>query len=615
MMEHKNLLVAVVLSAVILFGWQYFYEGPRLEKQQALIEQQRLEEEAQQKAAGGGPAVPGDSTAPQQYAVGSPSTSLGPNLGAAGLSAGATSSETREAAIAKSPRVKFQSDRIDGSISLVGGRVDDIVLLEYRETLDPDSDNIILLHPTQVERPYYAEFGWIGRDVKLPKGDTLWTANGTTLSPEKPVTLSWDNGEGLIFEQTFALDENYMFTLTQRVKNQTASNLTLTPYGLLSRTGTPDILGFYILHEGLIGVQNEVLEEVDYEDLLDGKPVEYTSIGGWLGITDKYWLAALIPDQGESTKSRFVAGKRGPLNLYQSDYLAQPRNVPAGGAATYTTHLFAGAKEVGLLDKYESELSIPAFDKAVDFGWFYWLTKPIFYAIHWLNEYLGNFGLAILALTVGIKLVFFPLANKSYKSMSKMKLLQPKMVELRDKYGEDKQRLNQEMMALYKKEGANPAAGCLPILIQIPVFFALYKVLFVSIEMRQAPFYGWIHDLSAPDPLGILTVFGFIPWDVPASLAIVNIGIWPLIMGFTMYLQQKLNPAPTDPIQAKVFMFMPIIFTFLLAQFPAGLVIYWAWNNVLSIAQQWTIMKRQGVSTSGGPAAGAAGGSSGGKTT
>ena len=452
--------------------------------------------------------------------------------------------------------------------------------------------------------------------MKLPKGETLWTANSAVLTPETPVTLSWDNGEGLIFELTYSLDDNYMISLTQRVKNRSGANHTLTPYGLLSRTGTPDIHGFYILHEGLIGVQNEILEEVDYEDILDGKPVEYTSTGGWIGITDKYWLAALIPDQKESTKSRFVAGKRGTSDLYQSDYLAQPRTAPNGGAATYTTHLFAGAKQVKLLDKYQSELAIPAFDKAVDFGWFYWLTKPIFYAINWLNQYLGNFGLAILALTVGIKLAFFPLANKSYKSMSKMKLLQPRMVELRDKYGEDKQRLNQEMMALYKKEGANPAAGCLPILIQIPVFFALYKVLFVNIEMRQAPFYGWIHDLSAPDPLGILTLFGLIPWEVPAGfLTYLNLGVWPLIMGITMFLQQKLNPAPTDPVQAKVFMFMPIIFTFLLAPFPAGLVIYWAWNNVLSIAQQWAIMRRQGVSASGGPAAGAAGGSSGGKAT
>lgn len=609
MIEQKNVMVAIVISIVILFGWQYFIEAPRMEKQQAQIEQQRLAEEARQKAAGvpssetGQPGVPG-TVAPVA------GSGIGPNLGAAGLSAGATSAETRETALAKTARIRISSDRLDGSIALVGGRVDDLVLRDYRETLDTESAKIVLLHPTQVERPYYAEFGWVGAGVKLPTADTLWEANATTLSPDRPVTLSWNNGEGFVFEKTFSLDENYMLSLTQRVKNQTGEPVTLTPYGLLSRTGTPKIAGFYILHEGLIGVFNDTLKETDYEDVRDGEKVEVTTTGGWLGITDKYWLASLIPDQKEEFRGRFIAGKRGALNLYQTDYLAQPRNVPAGGAATYSAQLFAGAKEVTLLDKYEEEFGIPDFDKAVDFGMFYWLTKPIFYAIHWLNGILGNFGLAILALTVGIKLVFFPLANKSYVSMSKMKLLQPKLVELRDRYGEDKQRLNQEMMALYKKEGANPAAGCLPILVQIPVFFALYKVLFVNIEMRQAPFYGWIHDLSAPDPLGLLTAFGFIQWDIPAILTVANIGIWPIIMGLTMFLQQKLNPAPTDPIQAKVFMFMPLIFTFLLGSFPAGLVIYWAWNNVLSISQQWVIMRRQGVSASGGPAAGASGGKS-----
>ncbi|PPR19838.1 MAG: hypothetical protein CFH40_02182, partial [Alphaproteobacteria bacterium MarineAlpha10_Bin3] len=416
-----------------------------------------------------------------------------------------------------------------------------------------------------------------------------------------PVTLSWDNGEGLIFEQTFALDDAYMIQVSQRIKNQTASPVTMTPYGLVSRTGTPDILGFYILHEGLIGVLNETLKEIDYDDLRDDGPQEFTTEGGWLGITDKYWLVALIPDQEESIKARFIAGKRGSTDLYQTDYISQPRLIPAGSTVTVSNRLFAGAKEVKILDRYEEELKIPLFDKAVDFGWFYFLTKPIFYALDWLNTQLGNFGLAILALTVGIKLLFFPLANKSYVSMSKMKLLQPKVVELKERFGEDRQRLNQEMMALYKKEGANPAAGCLPIIVQIPVFFSLYKVLFVNIEMRQAPFYGWIHDLSAPDPLGLLTAFGLFAWDVPQSLNIVNIGIWPLFMGITMFLQQKLNPTPTDPIQAKVFMFMPIVFTFLLAQFPAGLVIYWAWNNVLSISQQYVIMRRAGVKIGGGP--------------
>jgi len=505
---------------------------------------------------------------------------------------------------------------------LLGGRIDDLVLNNYREELDPDSPNIVLLRPTQGENPYYAEFGWLGTGVKLPDANSVWRANGTTLTPKAPVTLSWDNGEGLVFEQTFALDDLYMIQVSQRIRNQTTSPVTMTPYGLVSRTGTPSILGFYILHEGLVGVLNETernvdyqLKEIDYEDLRDDGPQEFTAKGGWLGITDKYWLVALIPDQEEPIKARFISGKRGAVDLYQTDYISQPRSIPAGGSVTVSNRLFAGAKEVKILDRYEEELRVPLFDKAVDFGWFYFLTKPIFYALDWLNTQLGNFGLAILALTVGIKLLFFPLANKSYVSMSKMKLLQPKLVELRERFGEDRQRLNQEMMALYKKEGANPAAGCLPILIQIPVFFSLYKVLFVNIEMRQAPFFGWIHDLSAPDPLGLLTAFGLISWDVPDSLGIVNLGIWPIIMGITMFLQQKLNPAPTDPIQAKVFMFMPIMFTFLLAQFPAGLVIYWAWNNILSITQQYVIMRRAGVKIGGGPSGGVKSGSHKGQKT
>ena len=606
MTDQKNMFVAIALSIMILLGWQLLYEKPKLEKQQALIEQQRLEDEARLKQGGGqipGPQSPdaaGATPPATQPIAGQPG--LGPNLGAAGLAQGtASEAANRKAALSKTARVKISSQRLSGSISLQGGRIDDLVLNEYREELDPESPNLVLLRPTQGENPYYAEFGWLGTDVKVPDANSVWRANGSTLSPKSPVTLSWDNGKGLIFEQTFALDDAYMIQISQRIRNQTVSPVTLTPYGLVSRTGTPDILGFYILHEGLIGVLNETLKEIDYDDLRDDGPQEFTNKGGWLGITDKYWLVALIPDQNESIKARFIAGKRGSIDLYQTDYISQPRSIPAGGAVTISNRLFAGAKEVKILDRYEEELGIPLFDKAVDFGWFYFLTKPIFYALDWLNTQLGNFGLAILALTVAFKILFFPLANKSYVSMSKMKLLQPKLVELKERFGEDRQRLNQEMMALYKKEGANPAAGCLPIIIQIPVFFSLYKVLFVNIEMRQAPFYGWIHDLSAPDPLGLLTAFGLFAWDVPQSLNIVNIGIWPLFMGITMFLQQKLNPAPTDPIQAKVFMFMPIVFTFLLAQFPAGLVIYWAWNNVLSISQQYVIMRRTGVKIGGGP--------------
>ena len=453
------------------------------------------------------------------------------------------------------------------------------------------------------EKPYYAEFGWIGKDVVLPTADTVWKTNGASLTPETPLTLFWDNGAGLVFEQTFSIDEDFLIHTDQRVRNSTNAPVVVTPYGLVSRTGTPKTDGFIILHEGLIGVLNEVLEEIDYDELREGGPKQYETTSGWLGITDKYWLVALLPDQKEPVKARFIAGKRGTEDLYQTDFVGQPRTVPAGGAAESSSRLFAGAKVVGILDKYEEELGVPSFDKAVDFGYLHFLTKPIFYAIDWLNDHLGNFGLAILALTVGIKLLFFPLANKSYVSMSKMKLLQPKLVELRERYGDDRQKLNQEMMGLYKKEGANPAAGCLPILVQIPVFFALYKVLFVNIEMRHAPFYGWIHDLSAPDPVGLLTGFGLFPWDVSPTLSILNLGVWPLIMGLTMYVQQKLNPAPADPIQAKVFAFMPLIFMFMLAGFPAGLVIYWAWNNTLSVAQQYVIMRRQGVAIGGGSTA------------
>ena len=366
------------------------------------------------------------------------------------------------------------------------------------------------------------------------------------------------------------------------------------------RLGFPDkrseILGFYILHEGPLGVFDKTLKEVDYDDLVDDDvvqpPVRQETTGGWIGFTDKYWLVALIPDAEKRLNTSFNAGKRGLESVFQTDYLGDAARVPAGGTLERTDRLFAGAKQVQLLDHYAETMKIEGFDKAVDWGWFYFLTKPIFHMLHWFFEQFGNFGLAILALTVVIKLAFFPLANKSYRSMNRMKVLQPKMMELKERYGDDKQRMNQAMMDLYKKEKVNPASGCLPMLVQIPVFFALYKVLFVTIEMRQTPFYGWIDDLSAPDPLTILNGFGLIPWDVPEALSIVNIGLWPIIMGLTMFLQQRLNPTPADPVQAKIFLFMPLIFTFILAPFPAGLVIYWAWNNILSIAQQWVIMRK-----------------------
>jgi YidC/Oxa1 family membrane protein insertase len=596
MADQKNLVLAIVISVVILLGYQMFFEKPRHEQQQA--QQQTQQQTTGQQPAQAPQAAPGQPGAAPAV-PGAPVSEM-PQLGVdtSGVVGGAAADPKAEraAALKQSPRVVIHSPALSGSLALKGARIDDLLLNKYRETLAANSPNVELLHPAGTARPYYAEFGWLGdRSIKLPDRNTMWTADRSELSPGKPVTLSWDNGAGLVFEQRIELDNDYVFTVTQRVRNAGDADITLAPYGLVSRTGQPDILDFYILHEGLLGVINDTLQEIDYSDLVEGGPKRFETTGGWLGITDKYWLAAVIPDQKSHVRVSFNSAKAGTVDKFQADFLMDGRVVPKGGVIEVTNRLFAGAKQVPLLDAYESKLGIPRFDLAVDFGWFYFLTKPIFYALLWFEKYLGNVGLAILALTVAIKLLFFPLANKSYKAMSKMKALQPKMQALKDRYGEDRQRMNQELMALYKKEGVNPAAGCLPMVIQIPVFFALYKVLFVTIEMRHAPFYGWIHDLSAKDPLGMLQLFGLVQWNVPPILDVINIGIWPLIMGATMFFQMKLNPQPTDPIQAKIFMFMPLMFTFILAPFPAGLVIYWAWNNVLSMAQQWLIMRRMGV--------------------
>ncbi|MBL4905946.1 MAG: membrane protein insertase YidC [Sneathiella sp.] len=398
-----------------------------------------------------------------------------------------------------------------------------------------------------------------------------------------------------MFERTYSVDENFLFTIEQKIENKTTKDVTLFPYGLISRTGMPETTGFYILHEGPIGVFNETLEELDYDDLVEEGSKNISSTGGWLGMTDKFWLTALLPDQSVKFKGRFNHIAQG--DRFQTDYLNQAGVlIKAGESASATNRMYSGAKEVNVLDDYEKKYGIDRLELAIDWGWFYFLTKPIYFALEFIDSQLGNLGLAILALTVCIKLLLLPLAHKSYVSMSKMKKLQPEMVKLREKFGEDKQKLNTEMMALYKREKANPAAGCLPILLQVPIFFALYKVLFVTLLMRHQPFYGWIVDLSAPDPTTIFNLFGLIPWSPPEFLLI---GILPLLMGLSMFLQQKFNPQPADPVQAKIFMFMPIFFTFLLASFPAGLVIYWTWNNCLSIAQQWYIMRRMGVSVSG----------------
>ena len=607
-MEQRNLLLAVVASIAILLGWQFLYETPRLEKQRALQEIAKKEQLAQQGTAkpaapnAGAPAAPTDGAtvpgAPPADAMrpAAPSDVQVPAAPVAGQAQAAR--PPREAIMAGQSRLQIAAKRVRGSLHLKGGQIDDLVLTDYRETTNPSSEQIHLLSPPGSKNPYFARFGWVTGDagVRVPDDNTVWTADRPTLVTNQPVRLTWDNGQGLRFVRTITLDENYMFSVTQRVENSSNRAVTLYPYGLVSRTGTPDILGFFILHEGLLGVINDQLQEIDYDDLQETGKVQAKSRGGWLGITDKYWLVALVPDQKSQIDTNFRHTLQNKEDKYQVDYLGGAVVVQPSGAGEVSNRLFAGAKEVRLLDDYESKLGISRFDLAIDFGWFYFLTKPIFYVLDYFYRLLGNFGLAILLLTVIIKVLFFPLANKSYAAMSRLKQLQPKMVQLRERYKDDRTRQNEAMMKLYKDEKVNPAAGCFPMLIQIPVFFALYKVLFVSIEMRHAPFYGWIQDLSAPDPTSLFTLFGLITWTPPEFL---QIGIWPIIMGATMYLQQKLNPAPADPMQAKIFMFLPFIFTFMLAQFPAGLVIYWAWNNILSISQQYVIMKRMGVKIGG----------------
>ncbi|HET8728240.1 MAG TPA: membrane protein insertase YidC [Alphaproteobacteria bacterium] len=581
MPDQKNLILAIVASILILVGFQFLFPPAPLPEEAS---QARREAEA---PPGGAPEGVVDPTA-------------SPGRGGAADSVVTERLElTRPEAIAQSPRVRIDTPRLHGSLSLVGGRLDDLTLADYHETLAPDSPEIVLLSPRQSPNPYYADFGWVSGDqaIQTPGPDAEWTADAEVLTPDAPVTLTWTNAQGLTFERVIAVDEDYMFTVTQRVTNTTGEPLTLTPYGRVLRFGTPETLGFFILHEGPYGVFDGTLKEYGYDDIEDEGRIPFETTGGWLGFTDKYWMVALAPDQEATFDAQFVHQLEGNENRYYSTYSVEPMTVAPGATVEETTNLFAGAKEVRLIDAYQERYGITNFDLSIDFGWFYFLTKPFFYALNWLYALVGNFGVAILIFTVGIKLLFFPLANKSYKSMSKMKALQPEMLKLRERFGDDRQKMNMEMMALYKREKVNPASGCLPILLQIPVFFALYKVLFVTIEMRHAPFFGWIQDLSAPDPTTIFNLFGLIPWDPPQFLMI---GIWPIIMGLTMWLQQKLNPAPADPVQQKVFMFLPIIFTFMLANFPAGLVIYWAWNNTLSVLQQWVIMKRMGVKVGGG---------------
>ena len=551
--DQKNLLLAILASLVVLLGFQLLFPTKDVPKTNITQEMN-------------------DSFAPQPELI-------------------AELPKARNEIINESERISIENDFINGSINLTGARIDDIILKKYRVDLSSDSENVKFLSPKGSDNPYFAEYGWVtsnNNKIELPNANTVWKSNKSIISPEAPVVLSWDNGNGLIFKRTISIDTEYMFSIQQTIINNTSEDIILYPYGLINRTGVPKLSGLFILHEGPIGVLNDRVKELDYDDLEDDKKISEKSKKGWIGITDKYWLAALIPNQESNFEGHFQSFSRGVDIKFQTSYLGPQIIIASNNQASYISQFYAGAKEVPILDKHE-ENGIPMFDRAIDFGWFYIITKPLSYLLHFFSSYMGNVGLAIIALTICIRIILFPLANKSFKSMNKMKILQPKMMEIRERFGNDKVQMQKEVMALYKKEKANPLAGCLPILLQIPVFFALYKVLTVTLEMRQAPFFGWIKDLSVPDPYSIFNIFGLIPIDLPSFLII---GTWPLLMGATMFLQQKLNPAPPDPIQAKVMAMLPFIFIFLFAQFAAGLVLYWTCNNILSIAQQWIIMKK-----------------------
>jgi YidC/Oxa1 family membrane protein insertase len=583
--DNRNVILAVVLSMLVLFGWQFFIAGPQLEQAQRQAEIRAAQQaEAEQLAvpqasAEGGAAAP-VTTGPQTFA-------------------------DRDSAIAASERVDISTLDLEGSISLTGARIDDLELKQYRETVEPDSPIIALLKPAGLPDAYFIEQGWVaaaGSNVALPDSQTIWTVEGdaTTLTADTPVTLLYDNGQGLVFRRTFAVDDYYLFTVTQTVANSGSGDIALFPYARVVRHGDPQVQNFFIQHEGPIGVlgsNNYVARK--YHDLQNDRQVDFSATTGWLGMADKYWATAVLPQAGTAINARFAYSAPAGTHVYQSNYVeTQPVIVPAGGTISHEAYVFAGAKEDRIISGYQEQYGFDRLELLIDWGWFHFLTKPMHWLLVTLYGILGNFGLAVLAVTVIVKAIFFPLANRSYASMAAMRRVQPEMKAIQERLKDDRPAQQQAMMELYKKEKINPLSGCWPILIQIPVFFALYTVIFISLEMRHAPFFGWIQDLAAPDPTNIFTLFGLIPWNpmaVPLLGSFLHLGIWPVIMGITMWVQMRLNPPPPDPTQAMIFNWMPVIFTFMLGTFPAGLVIYWAWNNTLSIAQQWFIMKRHGV--------------------
>jgi len=580
--DNRNLIMAVVLAALVLLGWNYFVAMPQ-ERQAQLAHQAQLAQAEKQKPVAQTQAVTGN---------------VGHLSRAAALASGGA-------------RIAVDTPSVDGSLRLKGARFDDLRFKNYHDTTNPKSAEIVLLSPEGTNYPYYAMFGWVaapGENVKVPDDSTPWKlVAGAKLTQTTPVELQWNNGQGLTFTRRIAVDDRFLFTVTDSVANSGGAKVTLFPYAYVARDGVPAEKGTWILHEGYVGVAGGSERDAGYDDFKDNKPPQtFQSTGGWLGFTDKYWMTAVVPPQNAAFEGTYRATQLDSTKAYQADYRLDGRTIAPGGTTSLTQKLFAGAKVLATLQDYEKKDGIVNLHYAVDWGWFWFFTQPIFFVLDVFYRYIGNFGIAIVLLTVLMKLAFFPLADASYRSMSRVKKLQPKVDQIRTQFAEDKVRQQQEMMELYKREKVNPVSGCLPMLLQIPVFFSLYKVLYVTIEMRQAPFYGWIHDLSAPDPTSLFNLFGLLPYSIPTALpelgflqgtalAIMHVGLWPIFMGITQWVQMKMNPPAPDPVQQRMFAYMPLIFTFMLSSMPAGLVIYWTWNNLLSVTQQYIMMRRQGV--------------------
>lgn len=593
--DHKNIILATVLSFAILLAWGWFYEKPRIDKIEAEKKNSQIVDNTKQKLNSTNKNSNASDPQPSNDQV----NTIENDKTLAGNTAENIIFKSREEVINQSlnQRIKINTKALHGSISLKGARFDDITLVDYFEKIpQPNQENkeVVLFSPTESKTRYFADFGWISsnKNIDLPNPNTIWTSSSKTLTPDQEITLTWQNKQNIEFIIKIAIDDNYMFSIKQIVKNNSKNKITIAIYGRVNRVLNNIAQSNYILHEGAIASIQGILHEKNYEDLIEEKNLSLTNSnhsGSWLGITDKYWLGAIIPDKNLDFNAKFAYENKAKNNLFSVDFISDEIEIKEKDQLKLEHNLFAGAKKVKLLDQYANKYELNLFDRSIDFGWFYFLTKPFFFIIDFFNKFFGNFGLAIICMTVLIKLALFPMANKSYEAIAKMKTLQPKIDSIRQRFKDDKIALNREMMELYKREKINPASGCLPVLVQIPVFFALYKVLFVTLDMRHAKFFGWIHDLSAPDPTSIFNLFGLLPFNVSSAF---TIGIWPILMGVTMIIQHRLSPPSTDPTQAKILRFMPYVLTFVLASFPAGLVIYWTWSNLLSILQQIYINKK-----------------------